>query len=504
MNVSSGADRRQANETSLLLGSTTDTSPDDRNPSIYSMQHVPIVLSFGPDASTTTTTTGDHGELPADATAVHDDGQVMMGTANRMETVLNISKTCLGTGIIALPYAASQVEWWIHITGLLMIALWSLLCVQRLLSCLDLVHLIRENKRKQVVNVPNECSGLGEVAFFAFGKVGYHAMDLIFFSLLFLIIVSYLDAALGFLQNTFFVTATNRFWNVLPLAIIIGCLSFGDKMDSLSKVSAFGIGLILLVFAILIFGYGGGGGNNDDDLDGIFSNWPTQNATSMANFAQWYGTAVFGYGLVPLTYNFRASMEHKHDMLLASAIGLTGTSVLYIVLSVAIVLVFFPSGLQGDVLQLLPNDNSFLPTVVRLAMVGLVLTTAPLLVLPCGELIQQTVLPSHWSPAWIRTAICITAALLTVYLPEFVFVLAFVGSCWCILSFVIPPLFHLSLLQQVQQLYNDNKEGDGGTTTIVRAEQSESWMLDIILILIGSASTVASFIYTLRNLIDSA
>jgi len=415
------------------------------------------------------------------------------GTAGLTETVLNIAKTCLGTGIIALPFAAAQVEWWIHVTGTVLIALWCLICVQRLLSCLDLVQFIKKNRKMEL---PEGCSGLGEVAFFAHGKVGFHAMDIIFFGLLFMIIVAYLDAALGFLSDTFLRTA-NPLWNVLVPAIVIGWLTSGDDMESLSKISALGIGLILFVFGIVIFGYG--------DVDNISGEWPTtSNQTTLQSFAQWYGTIVFGFGLVPLTYNFRASMKDKSNMMIASSCGLAGTSAMYIVLSGAVVLVFPAGRLQGDVLQLLPSE-SWLPTLVRLAMVGLVLTTAPLLVLPCGELIQDEVLPQDWSPLWIRLAICVAASVITLYLPEFVFVLSFVGSCWCILSFVIPPMLHLALLQNVKRLRDNGTVNTNGMARWISSDWfHRSFWIDLGMLLFGIGATLASSIYTFQSLLESA
>lgn len=477
----------QHNESSNLLpsGDTSDSIIDaTRRSAVFtSMHHVPLLLSSD------VTNAEDDRLMTRRRMEEADNNEEGRGTAGRTETVLNIVKTCLGTGIIALPFAASQVDCWVHIIGILAIALWCLVCVQRLLSCLDLVQLIQQSRK---ADMPNECSGLGEVAFVAYGRVGYHMMDLIFFGLLFMIIVAYLDAALGFLQDTLFFTS-NRLWNALIPAIIIGYLtSAGDQMDSLSKVSAFGIGLIMMVFGILIFGYG--------DFDGR-AEWPTL-TTSATDLAQWYGTAVFGFGLVPLTYNFRASMEQKSDMMMASAIGLSGTSLLYIILSVGVVSVFPTSLLQGDVLQLLPNDDSFLPTLVRLAMVGLVITTAPLLVLPCGELMQDAFLPTDWPSVYIRMGICIAAALLTLYLPGFVFVLSFVGSCWCILSFVIPPLFHLALLRQVQQI-RCGADLEVEFWTLSDSRWSLSFFIDVSLLLLGVFATLSSSIYTFQSLLES-
>jgi amino acid permease len=430
-------------------------------------------------------------DLAADDDDDYDDFTIAeedCGAASRIETSINIAKTCLGTGVIALPFAASQVECWLHVTGIILIALWSLSCVQRLLYSLDLVHFLKHSLK---VIVPNECSGgLGEVAFFAFGKIGLHMMNLIFFLLLFMIIVAYLDAALGFLQDTFLAT-DNPMWNVLLTAIIVGCLSSGSDIDSLSKASGFGIGMVAFVFLVIIFGYG--------DFQNV-SEWPTTEF-SVTNFAQWYGTIVFGFGLVPLTYNFRASMMEPSDMIVASSMGLCGTCLMYIVMSIGVVLVFPATSLQGDVLQLLPND-SFLPTLVRLAMVGLVLTTAPLLVLPCGELVQDGVVKEEISPFFIRISICILAALITLWLPEFVYVLSFVGSCWCVLSFIVPPLFHFALLRKVREVRHNPSNNRGEAYWISTPVFYRSYWIDLTLLLFGATATFSSSVYTFKGLIE--
>ena len=62
------------------------------------------------------------------------------GTGTVLETALNSAKTCMGTGTLALPYAASQGGYLFNIIGLILIALWNLWSVNRLLHCNELVN----------------------------------------------------------------------------------------------------------------------------------------------------------------------------------------------------------------------------------------------------------------------------------------------------------------------------------------------------------------------------
>eukprot|EP00986_Skeletonema_menzelii_P012671 scaffold7123_cov134-Skeletonema_menzelii.AAC.1 len=68
--------------------------------------------------------------------------------------------------------------------------------------------------------------------------------------------------------------------------------------------------------------------------------------------------------------------------------GLTLVFVGYIIISSGVRILFSPShSFDGDVLQALPT-NSWLALIVRLLMTFVVAMTAPLIVVPCGEMIE--------------------------------------------------------------------------------------------------------------------
>jgi hypothetical protein len=61
------------------------------------------------------------------------------GNASVHESALNIAKTCLGTGTLALPFAASQGGYIFSTLGIAAISAWNLYCVDRMVKCKDLL-----------------------------------------------------------------------------------------------------------------------------------------------------------------------------------------------------------------------------------------------------------------------------------------------------------------------------------------------------------------------------
>jgi len=104
------------------------------------------------------------------------------------QTVINIAKTCMGTGTLALPYAAHQGGVLLHIFGLMAIACWNLYSVQRLLDCLDLLpSSLCQNKH----HPPEGTSTLGRVAWYSLGRKGLVALDIMMVMLLAGIVITY-------------------------------------------------------------------------------------------------------------------------------------------------------------------------------------------------------------------------------------------------------------------------------------------------------------------------
>ena len=106
------------------------------------------------------------------------------GSASVSQTVINIAKTCMGTGTLALPYAARQGGVVLFVLGLIAIAVWNIYAVQRLCDCLELLPKVQHRP-------PGGTSTLGKVAWYALGKNGVHALDVVMVMLLSGIIITY-------------------------------------------------------------------------------------------------------------------------------------------------------------------------------------------------------------------------------------------------------------------------------------------------------------------------
>lgn len=260
------------------------------------------------------------------------------------------------------------------------------------------------------------------------------------------------------------------------IAAIVGTLSLVPDMGYLARISASGLTVLILTF-LTIAGYATSPSVlvNAEPL----SLWPENDMTGVSH---WFGCVVFGFGVVPLTYNYYESMAQPQLLTKATAAALFGTACLYILIGSGLLMLYYP--VDGDILEKLPTDG-LVPFVVRLAMIAVAVFTLPLLVLPCGLILEGKLLSStsKTKQAVVRYSICILCAFISVVVPSFVYVLSFVG-CFCvgIVGFVIPPILHISILRK-----------DVLASKAVLA-------LDVVMLIWGIAATCITSLYTFRKL----
>jgi len=460
------------------------------------------------------------------------DDDDTIGNASVRQTITNIAKTCCGTGCLVLPYSARQGGLLLHIFGLAFIACWNVYTVQRLCQCLEYLpaHQItttttagsvgRNNKNnktssttagasivedsnqstdrlQQQQHPPEGTAMFGKVVWYAMGPVGLVALDILMLSFLCGILVTYINAMRSFLRNTP-LTTNSDVMDALALVAIMGPLSSVPHMGYLSKAS--GIGLIVLAATFVVIG-----------AYGMTSWWSDENVTSTATIvtysltwfpqdglwgiSHWFGCIAFSFGVAPLCYDYRKSMADPSQMVVATGWALSGVALTYMVVGIGFWKLF--PHLDSDLLQELPTTG-LLPIVTRLAMVVVVLTTAPLLIVPCGELLEGKV--SHFETCqrfsedqhpytrrvFFRFGIALLGAGISILCPGFVNVLSFVGCC-CVacLGFTIPSLLHGLLCFQARHERPMNKV---------------AFAIDVIMLAWGVFATVVSTSYTFRQL----
>ena len=162
----------------------------------------------------------------------------------------------------------------------------------------------------------------------------------------------------------------------------------------------------------------------------------------------------------------------------------------YISISNGICILFSPTfTFEGDVLQSMPGTSIAL--LVRLLFIIVISLTAPLIVIPAGELIEGKLGledSEHTKKILVRVVFCLVCVCLAEFVPGgFVHVVSFIG-CFCVslTSFVLPPLFVLQLSCREKK-----------TLTSV-----DSVMLcDLGVFLLGIFSTIVTSSLTFRELI---
>ena len=186
-----------------------------------------------------------------------------------------------------------------------------------------------------------------------------------------------IDAVLGFLQDTPLSTGSNLL-NSFVIALVVGTLSLVPDLGYLSKASASGLVVLGFTFAtIAVYA-------KPSNVHGPHLNlWPHDGMTGASN---WFGCVVFGFGVAPLTYNYYESMAQPQYLTNATAVALLGVALCYMLIGCSLLSLYFP--VQGDILQQLPIDE-LVPLLVRLAMIVVVVLTSPLIVLPCGLILEK-------------------------------------------------------------------------------------------------------------------
>lgn len=467
------------------------------------------------------------------------------GSATVVETIINEAKTCMGTGCLALPYAARVGGVILHVSGLFAIGLWNIYSVHRLCQCLQLLpnnHAIEveneEDNREINVGIgkakpraesitsqeeasqtvlempvshahepplhvhhrssphsgsdlqslsqqrydestaksrikttgheqndnnhhpPPGTSTYSRVAFYAFGPLGLLALDVMMAILFIGVVVAFVDATREFLRDTS-VTSGSDIMDAIGIACIIGPLSAVPDIGYLSRASAIGLAVLFVSFAVIAF-YGwleyetaeeslhNNKNTFSDNDDTLTTSWHWLPENGLEGVSHWFGCVVFGYGIAPLTYNFRESMTEPQHMVQASTAALLIVAGSYVVLGVGLYSLF--PDIDGDVLHTLPSDG-WLPVVIRLSMAVVVFVTAPLLILPCGQLIEGKITKdmdasdvSYSVRIIVRMGIALTCVTISVMVPGFVSVLSLVGcASVAAVGFVVPPLLYLRL-----------------------------------------------------------
>lgn len=432
------------------------------------------------------------GLLDSDSDEDDDDFDIEADAApgaTVLQTSVNVAKMCMGTGTLALPFAAQKGGLIFNVVGLFLIGMWNYYSTNCLLRCLEYAPQIENEGEDEVMRgsfsvrmledtresysrgsiarmsgkygslartksgrrigsrppPPDGTTTYGAVAWYAAGRKGLVLLDTLMILLFFGIVVAYEVAMASFIADMPFTTGSSKVDLLIP-STIVAALSCAKDMSFLSNFS--GMGLIAVGVSFLVI-----------SLQGIWENGITgfQNSLELnlwpetfGDACSWFGVVVFGYGVVPFVFNIRNSMSNPDDITLAVEIGLFIVVLGYIIISNGIRVLFSPSHtFTGDVLQAMPD--TWISLVVRFLMTFVISVTAPLIIVPFGELLEGKLGvgggEQHHKAVMVRLTICVVCTGLSLLLGDgFVNVVSFIGCfCMSMVGFVLPTLFCVQL-----------------------------------------------------------
>lgn len=246
---------------------------------------------------------------------------------------------------------------------------------------------------------------------------------------------------------------------------------------------------------------------------------------SLTGVSNWFGVVVFGFGIVPITFNVQEAMTHPNQMGRATEIALRFTFLLYVIIGNGVAIIYAPENnyeFMGQVLEHLPS--TWISTLVRLAMALTTLSTTPLIAIPCSDLVtgKLGLSPINQSLAAriaIRSSVTITCVLISALIPDFVTVVTFIGCCCLsLVGFVYPPLMHiiLSIKSKMVEHHSNDKNNNSSNMMeegISKEEPTKSNMfsminnsvfyIDAAMVIIGVVITIFSSLLTFNNMASS-
>ncbi|GMH63077.1 hypothetical protein TL16_g12919, partial [Triparma laevis f. inornata] len=430
-------------------------------------------------------------------------------------TVANLSKICVGTGVLALPYSFAQGGVLCSVFGLAIIAVWNSYSIARLLKCEELVVDMGFQRRGDV-------GTYSAIAKEALGNFGLSLVDYTIVIMMVGVCISYQVAAAGFLANDPLISFGTGVNTVLT-ALVLLPISCVPDIGFLSKYSVMGLGAIVISFLVIFYhGYSEYGLSGFGDVP-VSTLYPS----SLTNLSHWYGVSCFCFGISPMTFNVKDSMAEPSSMNSACRVALLVVFLSYCIIGDGTLLLLTPDGapgITGDILQSLPAA-SLMASFVRISMTFVCLVSFPLCMVPAAEVVEgklfMTGKNAEPTPMHLRimtrsvlVAISTTVAAL---IPSFVLIVSLIG-CFCVglVTFIFPPLFHILLLRS-QRDYDRNErqslldvesrngefEKSGKQEQQEEEERRKKMNLDRIMLLLGVMSTILTTGMTLASVADS-
>lgn len=301
--------------------------------------------------------------------------------SSAFEAAINLSKLCIGSGILALPFAAERGGLLTMPLLIAFVGLWNIGSCQLMISCKRACT----SNGVMYATPPEVTSTYSQIAYCAGGWPAVYLTD-------FCIVVTLMGVCVTYLIT--FMTLVRDIgvsWSPFRLALLSAALvypsSCSTDISKLTFISFSGlVVLVLAVFALVVFGLHDFGEDLARDPLSHLSLFPVDGDS----FASATGIAIFGFGLPSLAFPIEESMKNPGDFWKASWYTVLFVCIIYTVVGVGVSMLFVhdPRGISSNVLTNLPAD-SMSAHIVRLLMSLVCVSTFPLAFIPPAEMMER-------------------------------------------------------------------------------------------------------------------
>eukprot|EP01112_Ceratiomyxa_fruticulosa_P000684 TRINITY_DN1060_c0_g1_i9.p1 TRINITY_DN1060_c0_g1~~TRINITY_DN1060_c0_g1_i9.p1 ORF type:complete len:469 (-),score=74.70 TRINITY_DN1060_c0_g1_i9:68-1474(-) len=386
-----------------------------------------------------------------------------------LQAFVNIIKSFVGVGILALPYGIRMAGLWAAIPSLFIIAVVSNYTIKNLIKCKREILLRRrvydEIHRDTNHTYPNEDAhklehvsapkakllthggvetadiiSYGEIGTHIFGKMGLYLVN-------FAVITSQIGfccAYVVFMSQNLYSIYTDidlRFW-VLIIYPIITILSWIKNIKYLSPTSIFAnLALLLGITVVFYFGF--------SRLELVpVSEYP---GIRISTFPMFFGIAVFGFEGINLAIPIESNMRKPQNYFRLLDIAMIIIFLLYSAFGVFGYL-FFRDQTSDIITENLPKA-SVVTVVTKVALVAELLCTYPIQLFPVCNIVEDAIFKPETTfvevkRVMVRTVLVSLTVVVAIFIPYFDLVTSLIGSFSnSMAAFIFPTIFMISVFR---------------------------------------------------------
>ena len=312
--------------------------------------------------------------------------------ASYLSAVVNLAKLCIGTGILALPFATLKGGLLFAPLGIGIIAFWNWI------SCRSMISAKYASLHKP--SPDGLSSTFSRIAYCSGGWAAVYLTDAsIIITLLGVCItyqITFSKLMEDFLQSQGVNNVSSSHMSLFTMLILAPPVVLTTDVSRLTHFSVAGLFMLLVgVAAIVLFGvsfYGNEvlSGSDPDTLQ-VLPLWPQ----SLEDFSAFIGIATFGFGVCSLVFPVEESMKDKAQFNAAAFAALLLVWITYSVMGAGVSALFIhdPHGIAGNILENLPQ-KSLTAEIVRVSFSIVCLLTYPLAFIPPAAMTESYILRS--------------------------------------------------------------------------------------------------------------